>query len=145
MEEIKISKGAGFLKVVGILLVIFGSIAIIMSLILITGAAALIAINLAAGIETNSYEYYAGTIVYTLSSIAELVCGIIGIRNCKKPEKSTKCLVWGIITIVLGIAGSVLMSIAAATKINIINILFVSVCPTLFIIGAILNKKSLSK
>ena len=36
-----------------------------------------------------------------LGSVAELIAGIIGVKKCKKPEKATSCLVFGIIVAII--------------------------------------------
>lgn len=88
MEQTK-AKGAGFLKVTGILMIIFGALSIIVSIIAALGVAALLLISDGAVSSTLLYTAVALLIV---SAVAELVAGIIGVVNCKKPEKAGTCI-----------------------------------------------------
>jgi len=134
----KAPKGAGFLKVVGILMIVFGAIGIVVALLAIT---ALGVIDYASSGEISSGMAYFGAILSLVSAVAELVAGIIGVVNCKKPEKANTCLAWGIIVAVLSVAGAIFTA-ASGQDFPIVSLLLGLVMPVLFIIGAIQNKKS---
>lgn len=130
------AKGAGFLKVTGILMIIGGGLAIILAIITILGIAALAYIT--DGVISSGLLYAAG-ILSLVSAVAELVAGIIGVTNCKKPEKATSCVVWGIIVAALCIAGSIL-TVVGGSSFPVVSCLIGLVLPVLYIIGALKNK-----
>ena len=99
------AKGSGFLKVTGILMIIGGAISLIVAIVAIIGIAALVYV---AGSEINAGLLYAAGVISLVSAVAELIAGIVGVKNCKKPEKARTCVVWGVIVAVLCVAGSVL-------------------------------------
>lgn len=130
------AKGAGFLKVTGILMIIGGGLAIILAIITILGIAALAYIT--DGVISSGLLYAAG-ILSLVSAVAELVAGIIGVTNCKKPEKATSCVAWGIIVAALCIAGSIL-TVVGGSSFPVVSCLIGLVLPVLYIIGALKNK-----
>ena len=83
---------------------------------------------------------YASTALMVASAVAELVAGIVGVVNCKKPEKAGVCIVWGAIVAVLCVAGTVL-NLVANGEFNIFTLAVGLVLPVLFIIGGVNNKK----
>lgn len=136
METAK-TKGSGFLKVTGILMIIGGGISIILSIIAVLGVAALVYISDG---EASSAMLYASVALMVVSAVAQLVAGIIGVVNCKKPEKAGVCIAWGIIVAVLCIAGTILNS-AGGGSFSILSLVLGLVLPILYIIGAVFNKK----
>lgn len=136
MESTK-TKGAGFLKVTGILMIIGGAISIIMGIVAALGVAALVYISSG---TVSSALLYASVTLMIVSAVAELVAGIIGITNCKKPEKAGACIVWGIIVAVLSVAGTILNSVGGGTF-SAFSLILGLVLPVLYIVGAVFNKK----
>ena len=142
------SKGRVFLKVCGILMIIGGAITIIVSGILgLVGYAAGNAIASAgdqsAG-EVVGVLVLVGAIISLISGILELIAGIVGVKNANKPEKATTCLVWGIIVLVLNIIGMILTFVGDSSGAGtiIVSIITSLVVPVLYIVGAVLNKKT---
>ena len=136
MESTK-TKGTGFLKVTGILMIIGGAVSSILSIIAALGIAALAYISDEA---VSSALLYASVILMIVSAVAELVAGIIGVANCKKPDKAGSCIVWGIIVAVLSVAGTVLNSVGGGSF-SAFSLILGLVLPALYIIGAAFNKK----
>lgn len=136
MEREK-TKGSGFLKVTGILMIIGGGISIIMSIVAVLGIAALVYISDG---EASSAMLYASVALMVVSAVAQLVAGIIGVVNCKKPEKAGVCIAWGVIVAALCIAGTILNSVGGGTF-SILSLVLGLVLPILYIIGAVFNKK----
>ena len=130
------TKGTGFLKVTGILMIIGGGISIIMGIIAALSVAALAYI---AGGDSSAL-LYASVVLMLISAGAELVAGIIGVVNCKKPEKAGVCIAWGIIVAVLSVAGTILNSVGGGTF-SVFSLILGLVLPVLYIIGAVFNKK----
>ena len=136
METAK-TKGSGFLKVTGILMIIGGGISIIMGIIAALGVAALAYIRDG---RASPALLYASVVLMLVSAAAELTAGIIGIINCKKPEKAGICMAWGVIVAVLCVASTILNS-AGGGSFNVFFLMLGLVLPVLYIIGAVFNKK----
>ena len=127
-------KGKGLLKVVGILMIIGGAISIIMSIVAILGVGALT--YLADG-DLSSAQL----VIMILGSVAELIAGIIGVKNCTKPEKATSCLVFGIIVAIFNLLG-IIIGAVGGSGFNFMSLVTGLVLPVLFIVGAVMNKQS---
>lgn len=136
METTK-TKGTAFLKVTGILMIIGGAISVIMGIIAALGVAALVYISDG---TVSSVLLYTSVILMIVSAVAELVAGIIGVANCKKPDKAGSCIVLGIIVAVLSVAGTILNSVGGGSF-SAFSLILGLVLPVLYIIGAVLNKK----
>ena len=134
--ETTTTKGTGFLKVTGILMIIGGGISIIMGIIAALSVAALAYI---AGGDSSAL-LYASVVLMLISAVAELVAGIIGVVNCRKPEKAGACIAWGIIVAVLSVAGTILNSVGGGSF-SAFSLILGLVLPVLYIIGAVFNKK----
>ena len=135
--ELTKTKGTGFLKVTGILMIIGGAISVIMGIVAVLGVAALAYISDG---TVSSALLYASVVLMIVSAVAELIAGIIGVANCKKPEKAVSCIVWGIIVAVLSVAGTILNSVGGGTF-SVFSLILGLVLPVLYIIGAVFNKK----
>ena len=129
-------KGSKFLKVTGILMIIFGARALILSIVAAIGLATLAALDL------NTWQYTAAVILMLVGSIFELIAGIVGVKNCNKPEKAGTCMVWGIIVIALSVLSNVLTLVGNPDNFSIVNLLTGLVIPVLYLIGAVMNKKA---
>lgn len=145
-------KGRGFLKVCGILLIIGGALGIILGIISIGVSVSLGALAATGAVDLGK-NYTAAVAITVLlfagiigivSGIVELITGIIGVKNSAKPEHSTKCLVWGIITLVLSVISVILAIASGGSNAGLIITSVISglALPILFIIGAALNKKA---
>lgn len=129
------AKGSTFLKVTGILMIVFGAIALVVSIIAILGIAALAAFN------DGTYDMtmlYVGGVFALISAVAEFVAGIIGVINAKLPHKA-KCIVWGVIVAVMCIAGEII-SMIGGSQFNVFSLICGLAIPVLYIIGAVKNK-----
>ena len=131
------AKGAGFLKVTGILMIIGGIIGIVLSIIAFIGVAAL---QMMASDEMNFGIYFVAVIMSLIGEVIQLVTGIIGVINAKKPEKATTCIVWGAIVAVLSVLGNVTFMLSGA-QFNVTSLLVGLVVPVLFIVGGVKNRQ----
>lgn len=131
------TKGSGFLKVTGILMIIGGGLSIILGIIAAIGVAALVYISDG---TVSPALLYTSVILMIVSAVAELVAGIIGVANCNKPDKAGSCIVWGIIVAVLSVAGTILNSVGGGSF-SAFSLILGLVLPVLYIIGAVFNKK----
>ena len=137
-------KGQNFLKVTGILMIIFGAIAIIVSIVALVGVAAVAALAAYSGAEVSTGLLYFASFISLLSAVAEFVAGILGVANCKKPEKAQTCLVFGIIVAALCVLGNIL-TVVGGGSFSVFSLLLGLVIPVLYIIGAVFNKQSLAQ
>lgn len=109
---------------------------LIVAIVAIIGIAALVYV---AGSEINAGLLYAAGVISLVSAVAELIAGIVGVKNCKKPEKARTCVVWGVIVAVLCVAGSVL-TVVGGNSFPVFSLILGLVLPVLYIVGAIKNK-----
>ena len=131
-------KGQQFLKITGILMIIGGAVSLVLAIIALVGVAALAALLEGEGIGGLLY-LSAGLLL--AGAVAEFIAGIIGVKNCAKPEKANTCITWGIIVAAFCLAGNIL-SVVGGDKIDVFSMLLGIALPVLYIVGAVLNKKS---
>lgn len=132
--------GKMFLKVTGILLIVFGGLAVVGALLAMAGGGLLAAGAAEAGLEAGLVGgvVMIASIVMLIAGAINLVFGIIGVKNCDKPEKAQSCFVCGIIMIVLQVLG-IIMNLSSGS-LNIISVLIGLALPVLYTIGAVKNK-----
>ena len=129
------AKGATFLKVTGIIMIVVGALDIILGIVLLIGALAANALaDGALGLLVVA------ALIALVGAVIQLIAGIIGVKNCNKPEKAQTCIVWGAIVAALNVL-SVVLTVAQGGDIAVSGILGI-VVPALFIFGAIKNKQA---
>lgn len=129
-------KGRKFLKVTGILMIIGGAFGIIGGVVAMIGAGALAAV-----LETSAVGLMLASVLVLASAVFQLIAGIMGVKNCDKPEKAQACLVMGIIVAILSVAGNVTSNVLGSSF-NILSYATGLVIPVLYIIGAAKNKET---
>lgn len=104
--------GRGKLKVTGIIYIIYGVLGLLGSLILLGGGGLLAASGNSAGAVLG---VVAGTlgVINTISAVFYLILGILGVRNCDKPEKCGGCFVLGVIVLIFVLIGLVINVMSA--------------------------------
>ena len=128
-------KGRKFLKVTGILMIIGGVFGIIGGIVAMIGAGALAAV-----LETSAGGLMLASALILASAVFQLIAGIMGVKNCDKPEKAQSCLVMGVIVAILSVAGNVISNILGSSF-NILSYATGLIIPILYIIGAVKNKE----
>ena len=128
-------KGRKFLKVTGILMIIGAAFGIIGGIIAMIGAGALAAV-----LETSAGGLMLASALILASAVFQLIAGIMGVKNCDKPEKAQSCIVIGVIVAILSVAGNVISNVLGS-DFNIINYATGLIIPVLYIIGAVKNKE----
>ena len=128
-------KGRKFLKVTGILMIIGGAFGIIGGIVAMIGAGALAAV-----LETSAGGLMLASVLILASAVFQLIAGIMGVKNCDKPEKAQSCLVMGVIVAILSVAGNVISNILGSSF-NILSYATGLIIPVLYIIGAVINKE----
>lgn len=127
--------GKGFLKVSGILLIIFAVISILVLVIGIIAAASLGSLGGEVGALAGGIAV--GALVISLISCAfSLVMGILGVKYANVPSKAQVCMVFAIIAIALQII--TLVTGGSDIVMTIIGL----VLPVLYLIGALKNKQA---
>ena len=96
---------------------------------------------MAAVLETSAGGLMLASALILASAVFQLIAGIMGVKNCDKPEKAQSCLVMGIIVAILSVAGNVISNVLGS-DFNIINYATGLIIPVLYIIGAVKNKES---
>ena len=129
-------KGRKFLKVMGILMIIGGAFGIIGGIVAMIGAGALAAV-----LETSAGGLILASVLILASAVFQLIAGIMGVKNCDKPEKAQSCLVMGVIVAILSVAGNVTSSVLGSSF-NITSYVTGLVIPVLYIIGAVKNRET---
>ena len=129
-------KGRKFLKVTGILMIIGAAFGIIGGIIAMIGVGALAAV-----LETSAVGLMLASVLVLASAVFQLIAGIMGVKNCDKPEKAQTCLVMGIIVAILSVAGNVTSNVLGS-DFNVFNYATGLVIPVLYIIGATKNKET---
>ena len=130
-------KGQKFLNITGILMIIGGAVSFVLAIIALVGVAALVAML---GAEGGGLLYLSAGLLLA-GAVAEFIAGIIGVKNCAKPEKANTCITWGIIVAAFCLVGNIL-SVVGGDKIDVFSMLLGIALPVLYIVGAVLNKKS---
>ena len=128
-------KGSKFLKVTGILMIIGAAFGIIGGIIALIGAGALAAV-----LETSAGGLMLASALILASAVFQLIAGIMGVKNCDKPEKAQSCLVMGVIVAILSVAGNVISNILGSSF-NILSYATGLIIPVLYLIGAVKNKE----
>jgi len=127
--------GSKFLKVTGILMIIFGSIALIIAIVALLGLGVLEAMGAPMGL------LWASGIIALLGAVAEFVAGIIGVVNWNKPNKANICIGWGIAVAAMCVISNIFTLIGYPENFNVFSLLTGLVIPVLYLIGAFKNKK----
>ena len=128
-------KGRKFLKVTGILMIIGGAFGIIGGIVAMIGAGALAAV-----LETSAGGLMLASALILASAVFQLIAGIMGVKNCDKPEKAQSCLVMGVIVAILSVSGNIISNVLGSSF-NILSYATGLVIPVLYIIGAVKNKE----
>ncbi len=130
-------KGNKFLMVTGILMIIGGAFGIIAGIVAILGVSGLAAL---AGSAAGTGMLYLASFLCLASGIVQLIAGVMGVKNCEKPEMAQKCIIWGAIVAALSVLGNIL-NVVVGSSFNVTSLLIGLILPALYIYGAYLNKK----
>ncbi len=151
------TNGRKFLKVTGILMIVFGGIALVTSIIAAIATGAISAGMASEGMDDGGLGSILNMMSFTAvgGAIIQLVTGILGVSFSKKPEKAMVCLIAGIIVLLMGVASCIIIPLIAQSNamvaelgiesvfgINWFGMFTSAVLPVLFIIGAVKNKQS---
>lgn len=146
----KKAPGKTLLQVVGILLVIFGVLSFLMSLISIATLGMMegevgdiMEQSLAAtGITMEAYKI--SIYLSAVASVLNLIIGIIGIVNCNKIKRANICFVCGIILLIWQLGNDVYAAVTTGISgLTVISMIIGLVLPVLYFWGAVKNRQAL--
>ena len=80
------------------------------------------------------------SVLILASAVFQLIAGIMGVKNCDKPEKAQSCLVMGVIVAILSVSGNIISNVLGS-DFNIFSYATGLIIPVLYIIGAVKNKE----
>jgi len=132
--------GKGLLKVSGILLIIAGGFWLLLGVLAALGM--LVPGVLAASAQatnTTVTMVVVGAIVIVVLGAIYLIAGILGVKNCNKPEKAQVCFTISIIMLLVIILDSISSLMGGTLKWY--NIIIGLVLPVVYLLGALKNKE----
>jgi len=135
-------QGSKMLKVTSILMIVFGAIGLVLTLVSLSTLGALTTLAEAMGVDVPVGLLTFASILAVAGGAAQLVSGIIGVKNWNNPQKAGSCILWGIIVIALCLISNIFTLIGYAANFNILSLLIGLVIPVLYLIGAFQNKKA---
>lgn len=143
-----VAKGNGLLKVAAILMTIVGGLSILVALFFIVFFGFLTTVM--ARNEDAVVAFGIAVIILVgmvLLAVLELITGIIGIKNVRRPERAVRCLVLGIIVLVIAvICIGILVASTNFSGDPVLMIVVYLLCataivvPVLYVIGAAKNR-----
>jgi len=134
------------LKVTGILMIIFGSFAIIFGIIGVFSMAVIEEGAVLLGIDPatlNTGVLMFSSILAVVAAVVQLIAGIIGVKSFDKPEKATVCIVFGVLIALLVVLAFILEMLGGLNfgAMNVVSLFIGLVIPVLYLLGAFKLKK----
>lgn len=141
--------GKSLLKVCGILMVIFAAIGLVVTVMGFIGYSVMdnpevqqameqAALQSGTAVASKS-ETLISLLLSALAVVLEMAAGILGIRNCNRPDKAQSCFIMGVIIIAYQLVNAVYATIVGGFSIpsTIIGLIL----PVLYVWGALKNKQ----
>lgn len=147
--------GSKMIKVVGILMIVFGAIGTVTGLIGFAGLQVLKTLaSQVPEIEGIMGSYNLAMIISLVSSIVLLICGIMGAVNVKKPVKASVPMIFAVISLALVLIGNIMSMVLSnqlyaalnmphSSGMTILSLLLGAVMPVLMIVGCMQKNKAL--
>jgi hypothetical protein len=133
--------GKGLLKVSGILLIIIGAIYTLLGVLALGGSFSQAVVEQTMALTgATATVIRIGAIIMLAMGLFELIVGILGVKNCDKPEKAQTCFVAGIMLVLLVLVNAIMavMKGSFVWYFTVIDLLF----PILYLVGALKNKEA---
>lgn len=129
-------RGSGMIKVVGILMIIFGGLGLALGLVALVGISAVVDLANSLGVESNTGLLYGSALLSILGAVVQLVTGIIGVTGHSKPEKMGLLMILSCLMIALVVLNFVLSMIGDSGMVTaILSVVIGMVLPILMITG----------
>lgn len=132
-------KGSSLLKIASILLIVFGAIGIIVSIIGLVSLVGLSSFFRAYDTDFNLGLLYVAGILGLVGTVLRLVAGIIGLKNHNNKAKAGTCFMWGIIIVAFTVVSSIL-TVIGGNSFPFLSFIIGLIVPALYIVGAHQNK-----
>lgn len=139
-------RGAGKLKVVGILFIIFGAIGVILFGLALAGSGLMVGMSdtIAEGsAATEATVTQGGSLIMVMSAVSliyalvELIAGIMGVKNCRNREKAKSLMVIGSLLVIFSLVSSILSMTSTGIQVSgIIGLVVGLILPIIFVLGA---------
>lgn len=148
--------GSKMIKVIGILMIVFGAIGTVAGFIAFAGLQVLKALaSQVPDLEGIMGSYNLALIISLISAIVLLVCGIMGAVNAKKPVKASGPMIFAVISLALVLIGNIMSMVLSnqlyaslnmphASGSTVFSLLLGAVMPVLMIVGCIQKNKALN-
>ena len=141
--------GKSLLKVCGILMIIFAAIAFVVVVIGFIGygmmdnpevkqAMEQAALQTGTAVASKS-DTLISLLISTLAVVLEMAAGILGIRNCNRPDKAQSCFIMGVIIIAYQLVNAIYATVVGSF--SIISTIIGLILPVLYVWGALKNKQ----
>lgn len=129
-------KGSGMIKVVGILMIVFGGLGLVIGLVALLGVSALVELAESLGSDSNAGLLYLSALLSIAGASLQLVTGIIGVTGHSKREKMGLLMILSCLMIAFVVLNFVLAMIGDSNKVTaVISALIGLVLPGLMITG----------
>ena len=139
-------RGAGKLKVIGILFIIFGAIAVVIYGMALAGSGLMVGMsgNIADGSGASEATVaQGGSLLMVMSGISlvyglvELIAGIMGVKNCRNRDKAGSLVVIGSVLLIFALVSTIMPMVSSGVQVSgIIRVAFGALLPVLYIYGA---------
>ena len=138
--------GSKLLKVMSILMIIFGILGAIFSVMTLATAGLFTAASGDAEVQKAAADagasmgtvtglLWVAAIVSVISAVVEIIAGFKGKKNWDNPSAAQNLMIWGIITAVLSVIGNIMFATSGASV--VISVITGLVIPVLYIIGTV--------
>ncbi len=133
------AKGRKLLKVCGVIFIIEGIMGIVVYGLLTLVLGLGLAIN---GYVSGGFSVTAIAAMYTISAIIALIAGILGVKHASDRAAAGKCLVWGVLNLILTVIAGIWSIIdGGVTAVHVLYTCIGFIIPSLYIAGAYVNKE----
>lgn len=131
-------QGSRMLQVVGILMLVYGAVELVITLMGILGMGVLIGVaagSITAGIGVLTLFSLAGL----LGAIIMLVAGILGAKNWNQPQKAGSCVAMGVIIVILNALSGIgdFMNPSTSLGVALFGLALGLLFPVLYLVGAL--------
>ncbi|MDD3278887.1 MAG: hypothetical protein PHG16_08395 [Lachnospiraceae bacterium] len=135
------AKGAGKLKLIGVLFIILGAIGAVVSVMALAGGGLIMGLGASTGevaaVVKGSTILMVTSGIRLIWSIVLLVAGILGVKDCKAPEKAKTLFALGGVLIIFSLAANILSIVAKGINVvDVIGLVVGCVLPVIFMLGA---------
>lgn len=134
-------KSAKFLKVCSILMIVFGVLSLIGSVLAVAGASAVAVLTSGTEGKEIGTILLIVTILILIAAVIQFIAGVAGVSASNNPSRAGRCLVWGGLVIAVNLLG-IALGRAAGNEIKISNVVMNLIIPVTYLVSAYQLKKN---